>query len=130
MKILVTGATGLVGARLLPRLAEDGHECRAIVRRENSVPREVTEVIGDLADSESPASAVNGVDAIVHLAAAFRTTNSDLPSECAAPGTGEQHRDTKPRKIHESSLISDSASPHLATPSWSLYEHHTPRRTP
>ncbi|ORV82934.1 NAD-dependent epimerase/dehydratase family protein [Mycolicibacterium iranicum] len=78
MKILVTGATGLVGARLIPRLVEDGHECRAIVRRENSVPREVTEVIGDLADAESLASAVNGVDAIIHLAAAFRTTDSDL----------------------------------------------------
>lgn len=87
MKILMTGATGLVGARLLPRLVEDGHECRAIVRRENSVPREVTEVIGDLGDGESLASAVSGVDAIVHLAAALRTTDSDLIWKTNLEGT-------------------------------------------
>ena len=29
--LLVTGATGLVGSRLLPRLVEDGFDCRALV---------------------------------------------------------------------------------------------------
>ena len=32
--LLLTGATGLVGSRLLPRLASDGFECRALIRRD------------------------------------------------------------------------------------------------
>ena len=30
--VLLTGASGLVGSRLLPRLAASGFECRALVR--------------------------------------------------------------------------------------------------
>lgn len=78
MKILITGATGLVGARLLPRLVDDGHECRVLVRRPGVTPRDVTEVVGDLSDVQSLAPAVNGVDAIVHFAAVFRTPDTDL----------------------------------------------------
>lgn len=38
MTILVTGATGLVGERLIPRLLEAGHACRALVRRPTAPP--------------------------------------------------------------------------------------------
>ncbi|UXA19208.1 NAD(P)-dependent oxidoreductase [Mycobacterium sp. SMC-4] len=87
MKILVTGATGLIGARLLPRLVDDGHDCRAVVRRQGTAPQGVTEVIGDLADGESLAPAVTGVDAIVHLAAVFRTTDTDMMWKTNLDGT-------------------------------------------
>lgn len=87
MKVLVTGATGLVGARLLPRLVEDGHDCRAVVRRLGSVPHDVTEVVGDLSDGESLAAAVCGVEAIVHLAAVFRTTDTSLIWKTNLDGT-------------------------------------------
>jgi nucleoside-diphosphate-sugar epimerase len=87
MKILVTGATGLVGARLLPRLVEDGHDCRALVRRPGLVSRDVTEAIGDLSDVESLVLAVTGVEAIVHLAAVFRTTDTDLIWKVNLDGT-------------------------------------------
>lgn len=71
--ILLTGATGLVGSRLLPRLVEAGLGCRALVRRDAPLPVGVTAVRGDLAYAASLAPAVDGVDAIVHLAAFFRT---------------------------------------------------------
>lgn len=71
--VLLTGATGLVGSRLLPRLLDDGVECRALVRRDVDLPAGVTAVRGDLDDPATLPSAVEGVDTVVHLAALFRT---------------------------------------------------------
>lgn len=73
MTILVTGATGLVGARLLPRLVAAGMNCRALVRPGTSGPSGVACFQGDVVDAASLAKAVEGVDAIVHLAAVLRT---------------------------------------------------------
>ncbi len=78
MTILVTGTTGLVGARLLPRLVKAGVDCRALVRIGKEVPAGVDAVEGDLLDPASLAQAVTGVSAIVHLAAVFRTPDADL----------------------------------------------------
>jgi UDP-glucose 4-epimerase len=71
--LLLTGATGLVGSRLLPRLVEDGFKCRALVRSDATLPPGTTGVRGDLADPDTLRAAVDGVDAVVHLAALFRT---------------------------------------------------------
>lgn len=78
MTILVTGATGLVGGRLLPRLLEAGMDCRALRRRGKQTPAGVTAVEGDLFDPASLVQAVEGVSAIIHLAAVFRTRDDDL----------------------------------------------------
>ena len=78
MTVLVTGATGLVGARLLPRLLEAGMDCRALTRRGKQAPAGVTAVEGDLFDPASLVQAVEGVSAIIHLAAVFRTSDDDL----------------------------------------------------
>jgi len=71
--VLLTGATGLVGTRLLPRLADAGFACRALARRDIDAPANVTVVRGDLEDPDSLVAAVEGADAVVHLAALFRT---------------------------------------------------------
>lgn len=78
MTILVTGATGLVGARLLPRLVAAGFDCRALIRKENAVPAGVTAIKGDLLDPDSLAAAVTGTSAIIHLASVFRSADTDL----------------------------------------------------
>jgi UDP-glucose 4-epimerase len=78
MTILVTGATGLVGARLLPRLVASGVECRALLRPGKEAPAGVTPVAGDLLDPASLTEAVTGVSAIIHLASVFRTPDTDL----------------------------------------------------
>lgn len=85
--LLLTGATGLVGSRLLPRLAEDGFECRALVRGNAALPAGVTGVRGDLADPETLGAAVDGVDAVVHLAAVFRTQDEDAIWRANRDGT-------------------------------------------
>ncbi|MDH5824989.1 NAD-dependent epimerase/dehydratase family protein [Luteimonas sp. RD2P54] len=74
--ILVTGATGKVGSRLLGRLARRGDRLRALVRdaaRAASLRNaQVALVEGDLLDAGSLEAAVRGVDAVVHCAAFFR----------------------------------------------------------
>src|SRR4051794_25948219 len=85
--VLLTGATGLVGSRLLPRLAEAGFECRALVRRDVDLPPNVTAVRGALADPDSLAPALEGVEAIVHLAALFRTDDDDAIWRANLDGT-------------------------------------------
>lgn len=87
MTVLVTGASGLVGARLLPRLVQAGVECRALVRGGKDVPAGVTAVQGDLFDSGSLSQAVVGVSAIIHLAAVFRTPDTDLIWKSNVEGT-------------------------------------------
>src|ERR1700727_3041238 len=77
MTILVTGGTGLVGSRLLRRFADAGVDCRALVRPGKGVPAGSTPVEGDLLGTGTLKQAVEGVSAIVHLAAVFRTQNED-----------------------------------------------------
>ncbi|MCU1324506.1 MAG: NAD-dependent epimerase/dehydratase [Acidobacteriaceae bacterium] len=77
MTLLVTGGTGLVGSRLLRRFVDAGLDCRALVRPGKEVPAGATPVEGDLLDADSLQQAVEGVSAIIHLAAVFRTQNDD-----------------------------------------------------
>ncbi|HEY0944429.1 MAG TPA: NAD(P)-dependent oxidoreductase [Opitutaceae bacterium] len=85
--ILITGASGLVGARLLPRLVEAGANCRVLLRGERAAPAGSVAVAGDLLDPASLAAAVTGVSAIIHLAAVFRTPDADSIWKCNFDGT-------------------------------------------
>jgi nucleoside-diphosphate-sugar epimerase len=73
MKILVTGATGKVGSRLVPRLIAKGYDVRVLVRNAARAPAGAEVIVGDLFDAATLAPAVAGVDAVIHLAALFRT---------------------------------------------------------
>jgi nucleoside-diphosphate-sugar epimerase len=76
MKTLVTGGTGRVGRRFVPRLLDHGTDVRVLARdagrAEPLRARGAEVVLGDLRDADAVARAVAGVDAVVHLAAAFR----------------------------------------------------------
>jgi UDP-glucose 4-epimerase len=87
MTVLVTGGSGLVGARLLPRLVKAGVDCRALVRGGKQVPAGIRAVEGDLFDPASLVPAVEGVSAIIHLAAVFRTPDNDLIWKSNLEGT-------------------------------------------
>jgi nucleoside-diphosphate-sugar epimerase len=76
-----------VGSRLLPRLVEDGFECRALVRGDVALPPGATGVRGDLAEPDTLRAAVEGVDAVVHLAAVFRTQDEDAIWRANRDGT-------------------------------------------
>ncbi len=85
--LLLTGASGLVGSRLLPRLTQSGFDCRALVRADVALPPGTAAVLGDLADPDSLREAVKGVDAVVHLAALFRTDDQDAIWRANLDGT-------------------------------------------
>jgi nucleoside-diphosphate-sugar epimerase len=87
MTVLITGVTGLVGARLLPRLLDAGIDCRALVRAGAAAPAGATRIEGDLFNSTSLTEAVAGVSAIIHLAAVFRTPDTNLVWKSNLEGT-------------------------------------------
>lgn len=86
-KILITGGNGLVGTRLLPRLVHAGFDCRALVRGGKQVTTGVEAVEGDLLDPASLRFAVKDVQAIIHLAAVFRSPDTDLIWKSNLEGT-------------------------------------------
>lgn len=81
MRVLVTGATGRVGSRYVPRLLRSGASVRLLVRdasRAEAMARLGAEVLaGDLTDAGSRATALREVDRVVHLAASFRTRDAE-----------------------------------------------------
>lgn len=67
MRVLVTGATGFIGTRLVPALLEAGHEVRAMTRRPESYAGPGTPVRGDVFDPGSLAEPLEGVDVAIYL---------------------------------------------------------------
>jgi uncharacterized protein (TIGR01777 family) len=66
MNVAVSGASGLVGSRLVSKLVSGGHHVIKLVRRE---PNEVSaEMLFDPAAGRIDAQSLEGVDAVVHLA--------------------------------------------------------------
>ena len=68
-QVFVSGGTGYVGSRLIPRLIERGHRVRALVRpgSESKVPGGAEAVAGDALRSETFAARVAPCDTFVQL---------------------------------------------------------------
>ena len=85
--LLLTGATGSVGSRLLPLLLERGEEVRCLVREPRKLgPRrvDVQIALGDLGEMSDPylvRQALRGVDTVIHLAASIRDQRPKLIEE-------------------------------------------------
>src|SRR4051812_6284132 len=67
LTVLVTGASGFVGSKLVPRLLARGHEVRAMTRRPQEYTGAGTAVAGDVTDPASLGAALRGVDVAYYL---------------------------------------------------------------
>lgn len=91
--VLVTGATGTVGSRIVPRLLHEGARVRALVRRRGPIEElSGAELVhGDLAEATSLGEVVAGMDAVVHTAAYIEfgdpTTNWETARAVNVEGT-------------------------------------------
>ena len=106
MRVLVTGATGYIGGRLIPLLLDAGHTVRVLVRELDPIrgrpwERDVEVVRGDLLKPETLGPAVADVDAAYYLvhsmyggddfAARDRQAAGHFVAACDAAADGPQH---------------------------------------
>jgi dihydroflavonol-4-reductase len=72
VRALVTGASGFIGSHVVAALVADGAEVRAFDRRAPvEAPADVECVAGDVLDADALAGAMQGCDAVFHLAALY-----------------------------------------------------------
>jgi uncharacterized protein YbjT (DUF2867 family) len=130
MRVLVTGATGYIGGRLVPRLLEAGHCVRVLVRDARRIAGRpwadhVEVVVGDLLDPDSLAPALADVDAAYYLVHAmygggdFARRDREAADHFVAAA---QVSDTLRHVIYLGGLMpgggdvrASAASPHLAS---------------
>ena len=125
MRVLVLGATGYVGSRLVPHLRDLGHE---VVAASSSPPdpdrfgwdQRVEAIRCDVTDEDSVDAAVSDVDAVVYLVHSLQrsdfTDRDRLGAEHVAAAA--RHHDVR-RLVYLSGLVpevpEDELSAHIAS---------------
>ena len=90
--VLITGATGMIGANICERLIDQGDRVRAIARKPDAPDAialramGVDVVAGDIVDLDSVQQATDGVDGVIHTAA-LRGSARARRSPTACPRT-------------------------------------------
>lgn len=124
MKVLVTGASGMLGGAVATALRDRGHAVSAFQRRPADLPG-IEDRTGSLTEPDSIARAVEGMDAVVHLAAKvsisgpeseYRAINIDgtrhLLDAMRAQGGGRLVNISSPSVAHlGSSIVGLDATP-------------------
>jgi len=96
MKVLVTGATGYIGGRLVPRLLEEGYEVRCLVRSESKLDsspwrRDVEIVVGDVLEPDTLTPALSGCDAAFYLIHSMDGADADFDERDRLAATNFAH---------------------------------------
>lgn len=93
--VLVTGAAGFIGRRLIDRLVGGGVEVAALLLPGEAVPEPWGEgvriVRGDVCDPDSVDRALDGVATVFHLAALVAEQNSDYDAHWAVTAEGSRN---------------------------------------
>lgn len=121
MKILVTGATGLIGRAIVELLMHRGDEVTALVRPDadpgSLKGQPLTIAYGDITDRGAVARAAKGVEAVIHTAAFVSLNSPRLEEMRRVNATGVEHVASAAREVgatrfvHVSSIVAVGASP-------------------
>jgi dihydroflavonol-4-reductase len=93
MRVLVTGAAGFIGSALTPKLIAAGHSLKCLVRSSTKTERIAgyswEPCVGDIRDADAVSRAMEGCDAVLHLAclSAWDQIDSPLMDEVVLVGT-------------------------------------------
>jgi dihydroflavonol-4-reductase len=114
VKLLVTGGTGFLGAHLVPRLIAAGHEVRIIGRSKPAGPGfdKAEYVQGDLKNRETVRRALEGVQAVYHLAGlvSFQDKDARRMYELHVDATRELLHDVREAGVQRIILASTSGT--------------------
>jgi len=116
MTVLVTGATGFIGRRLVPVLLEDGRTVRAMTRRPEEYDGPGEAVGGDVSDPASLTGALDGVDVAVYLVHSLDSPDFEKRDAEAARSFGKAAAAAGVRQIIYMGGLGDEdqdLSPHL-----------------
>lgn len=95
MRVLITGATGFLGAHLCRRMAEEGHDVRILCRVTSNLTTleglPVERVTGDVTDPDSVRRAVRGREWVVHAAANLSYWGRDQTAQMQVNVGGTRH---------------------------------------
>lgn len=122
MIVLATGTSGFLGRTVVAELIAAGHEVRTLQRRPSRVDG-ARDILGSVTDAATVAEAVEGVDAVVHLAAKvslagdkreFRAVNVDgtrtLLDASARAGVTRFVNVSSPSVAHAGSALSGAGA--------------------
>ncbi|HEX6069346.1 MAG TPA: DUF2867 domain-containing protein [Longimicrobiaceae bacterium] len=118
MKVLVTGATGYIGGRLVPELLRAGHQVKVLVRhadriRDRAWYGEVEVAEGDLSNARGLGSLGEGVDAAYYLVHSMGAGEGYAARDRAfAEVFAEALRDVG-KAVYLGGLLPEGASEHL-----------------
>jgi UDP-glucose 4-epimerase len=95
VKVLVTGGAGYIGSVLVDRLISEGHQVNVIDDLSNgfaeNIHKDAVFIEGSILDNKALSKALNGVEAVLHLAAKIRVeegeSNPELYKKVNVDGT-------------------------------------------
>lgn len=117
-KILVTGAAGFIGRRLVSRLLKNGADTRCLLHPSSPVPEQLSgaEIIrGDLADRDGLQAAFKDVSSVFHCAALVRPAGSVVSAARLEKSFFSANRDGTFNAARAASLAGAGVFVHLSS---------------